>query len=90
MKLQEALTYDDVLLVPQYSEIRSRSEIDLSVELRKGIKLNIPIVSAPMDTVSGEGLCLELAKLGGLGILHRYNSIREQSKIISQVASKVA
>lgn len=88
MNPQEALTYDDVLLVPQYSDIRSRSEIDLSVELRKGIKLDIPIVSAPMDTVSGEDLCLELAELGGLGVLHRYNSIQEQSKIVSQVASK--
>jgi IMP dehydrogenase len=88
MNPQEALTYDDVLLAPQYSDIRSRAEVDLSVELHKGIALKVPIVSAPMDTVSGEALCLRLGELGGLGILHRYNSILEQSKMVSSISSK--
>ena len=50
----EALTYDDVLLLPHYSDIRSRSEVDISTDLGNGLKLGLPIISSPMDTVTEE------------------------------------
>src|SRR5271154_3888505 len=65
-------TYDDVLLVPKHSKIKSRSEVDLSVDLGKDVKLNIPVISANMKNVTGFDLALEVAKLGGLALLHRF------------------
>ena len=61
--IEEALTFDDVLLVPAYSEILPR-EVDLSLELARGVKLNIPLVSAAMDTVSEARLAIALAQMG--------------------------
>jgi IMP dehydrogenase len=66
-------SFDDVLLVPQYSDLLSRSEVDLSQNFL-GINLSIPILSAAMDTVSGPDLCISLNRSGGLGILHRFAS----------------
>ncbi len=74
----EALTYDDVLLQPQYSEIRSRTEIDIGSDLGRGIKLQLPILSSPMDTVTGGHMASSMYKHGGSGIIHRYNTIEEQ------------
>lgn len=74
---QEALTYDDVILEPKFSEIRSRKDLDISNNLGS-IPLNIPIVSAPMDTVTGHEMATAMALAGGLGVIHRYNSINEQ------------
>jgi len=74
----EALTYDDVLLQPQYSEIRSRSDIDIGCDLSRGINLKLPIFSSPMDTVTGGHMASSMYKLGGAGIIHRYNTIEEQ------------
>ena len=74
----DALTYDDVLLQPQYSEIRSRSDIDISSDLGRGIRLDLPIFSSPMDTVTGGQMAASIYKLGGAGIIHRYNTIEEQ------------
>ena len=74
----DALTYDDVLLQPQYSEIRSRSDIDIGSDLGRGIKLDLPIFSSPMDTVTGGQMAASIYKLGGAGIIHRYNTIEEQ------------
>jgi len=79
MKLQETLTFDDVLLVPQYSDIESRKETDISAWLDGEIKLSIPIISSPMDTVTGQVMACEISILGGLGILHRYCSPDEQA-----------
>jgi IMP dehydrogenase len=73
--MQEALTYDDVLLVPQYSDIRSRSEIDLSTK----IGCTLPIMSSPMDSVTESEMAIAMDKAGGLGIIHRYNEIDDQS-----------
>lgn len=72
------LTFDDVLLLPGYSDF-SRSEINLSTNLTKKIKLSLPFVSAPMDTVTESELAIELAKLGGIGIIHRNLSIKDQA-----------
>jgi IMP dehydrogenase len=72
----DGLTYSDVLFVPQYSEIESRSEIDTSTELG-GIRFNLPVISANMKDITGYKMALELSKHGGLGILHRFNSIED-------------
>ena len=79
--MQEALTYDDVLLVPQYSDIRSRSEIDLSTLL----DCKLPIISSPMDSVTESDMAIAMNKVGGLGIVHRYNDIDEQVTEIKKV-----
>lgn len=80
MKLQETLTFDDVLLVPQYSDIESRKQTDISSWLDNQIKLSIPIISSPMDTVTGHIMACEISILGGLGIIHRYNSPDQQAE----------
>ncbi len=82
--MKDAICFDDVLLEPQYSDITSRSEIDLSSNLGS-LLLHLPIVSSPMDTVTEADMAAAMAAAGGLGIVHRYNSISEQSKIIQKV-----
>jgi IMP dehydrogenase len=81
------LTFDDVLLLPGYSDF-SRSDIDLSTKLSKNIRLSIPFVSAPMDTVTEARLAIELAKLGGIGIIHRNYSIEDQAEEVRKVKDK--
>jgi len=77
--LKEAVTYDDVLLVPQYSSIESRSEIDVGNFLSEHLFFSLPIISSPMDTVTEEAMATAMHHNGGLGIIHRYNSIEEQA-----------
>lgn len=78
------LTFDDVLLLPGYSDF-SRSDINLSTNLTKKIKLSLPFVSAPMDTVTESELAIELAKLGGIGIIHRNLSVENQASEVLKV-----
>lgn len=80
-----ALTFDDVLLVPQYSEINSRSECLVNTLFSRRTPLNIPIVSSPMDTVTEADMAIGMAREGGLGIIHRFFSINEQIKEIKKV-----
>lgn len=82
--IEEALTYDDVLLIPRYSEVAPQGS-DLSVDMGRGIKLNIPIFSAAMDTVSGSRLAIALAQLGGIAIIHKNFSIAEQAEEVRRV-----
>ncbi|MFH1186662.1 MAG: IMP dehydrogenase [Candidatus Levyibacteriota bacterium] len=77
------LTFDDVLLLPNYTEFL-RSEINLSTKLTKKIKLTIPFVSAPMDTVTESKLAIELARLGGIGIIHRNLTIENQANEVKK------
>ncbi|MBH59387.1 MAG: IMP dehydrogenase [Thaumarchaeota archaeon] len=77
-------TFDDVLLIPQRSSISSRKDTNLQSNLTKNIKLNIPIVSANMDTVTESSMAIKIASLGGIGIIHRFMTIEEQ---ISEVLS---
>ena len=79
--MKKTLSSDDLLLVPQYSDIQSRKEVDISVSLGEGRKLLSPIVAAPMDTVCGKRMSAALASMGILPIIHRYNSIEEQCEI---------
>jgi len=80
MNIREALCADDVLLVPKYSEIISRSQVDLSVDLGKGIKLKCPIVSANMSNISGPQMAKAISDLGGLALLHRFMEYEEIMK----------
>lgn len=86
--MQTALTFDDVLMVPNYSSIESRSEVSIKSKLDNKIELDLPLVSAPMDTVTEEEMILSLHKYGSLGIVHRYNTIEQQSKIVKSCAAK--
>ncbi len=81
---QEGLTYDDVLLVPQYSEVLPR-DVDISSYLTKNIKLNVPIVSAAMDTVTEAMMAIAMAQEGGIGIIHKNMTIDEQAKQVRKV-----
>jgi len=79
------LTFDDVLLVPQRSGIRSRKDVSTDTWLTPGIRLSIPIISANMDTVTGARMGIALAQLGGIGILHRFMSIEDQADSVRRV-----
>lgn len=83
MRFQETLAFDDVLLVPKYSDIESRKEVDLSAKLGD-IKLDVPIIASPMDTVTGAEMAIAVANMGGLGIIHRYNTPLEQMALVER------
>ena len=82
--IMEGLTYDDVLLVPAYSEVLPR-ETNVSTYFSRNIKLNIPIVSAAMDTVTEYQLAISLAREGGIGVLHKNMSIEDQAYHVKKV-----
>ena len=78
LEFREGLTFDDVLLVPKYSDITSRSQTDLSTKLSKNISINIPLISANMDTVTESQMAVTMAREGGIGIIHRFLSVEEE------------
>ncbi|GHT19691.1 inosine-5'-monophosphate dehydrogenase [Bacteroidia bacterium] len=80
----DGLTFDDVLLVPAYSEVLPRN-VDLSTQFSRNIKLNIPMVSAAMDTVTEVNLAIAIAREGGIGVIHKNMSIEEQAKQVRSV-----
>ncbi len=82
--LEEALTFDDVLLVPAYSEILPR-EVDLSTRITRRIRLNVPLMSAAMDTVTEARLAITIAQEGGVGIIHKSMSIEAQAREVGRV-----
>ena len=81
---EEALTFDDVLLVPDYSEILPR-QASLQTQLTRDIKMNIPLVSAAMDTVTESELAIALAQEGGVGIIHKNMDPELQAKNVRRV-----
>ena len=85
MDFRETLTYDDVLLVPQYSEITTRKDVDLT-SLLGDIPRPTPILASPMDTVSGWHMATALHREGGTAIIHRYCSIRDQADMVRESA----
>ncbi|MBK7094884.1 MAG: IMP dehydrogenase [Saprospiraceae bacterium] len=84
ISIEEKLTFDDVLLVPSYSEVLPR-EVDTSTNFTRNIRLNIPIVSAAMDTVTEYKLAIALAKEGGIGIIHKNMTVEEQADQVRKV-----
>lgn len=82
--VSEGLTYDDVLLIPAYSEVLPR-EVNTSTFLTKKIKLNVPIVSAAMDTVTESDLAIAIAQNGGIGMLHKNMTIARQADEVRKV-----
>ncbi len=80
----EGLTFDDVLLVPGYSQVLPR-DVDIKSRLTKDITLNVPMLSAAMDTVTEASLAMALAREGGLGILHKNMSIEQQAAQVRKV-----
>ncbi|HEY5736222.1 MAG TPA: IMP dehydrogenase [Nitrosopumilus sp.] len=85
MEFKEGLTFDDVLLVPKYSDITSRSQTDLTTKLSRNLSINIPFVSANMDTVTESLMAGTMARAGGIGIIHRFLTIKEQANEVLKV-----
>ena len=88
-RIRETLTFNDVLLSPQYSDIRSRSEVSIENSLDQNIKLKIPVISSPMDTITEAEMAATMAAHGGLGVIHRYNSIEAQGQLITDALVKL-
>ena len=84
MSFKESLTFDDVLMVPKYSEVLPR-EVNLQTQITKNIKLNIPLMSAAMDTVTESEMAVALAREGGIGIIHKNLTIEQQCSEIDKV-----
>src|SRR5271170_6148287 len=80
----EGITFDDVLLVPAYSEILPR-EVSLRSKFTRNISVNVPLVSAAMDTVTESALAIAIAREGGIGILHKNMSIEKQAEMVRKV-----
>jgi len=83
-----ALGYDDVLLKPRFSDIVPREDVDLSTKISRNVRLGIPIVSSPMDTVTESEMAIALAELGGIGVIHRNMSIERQVKEVKAVKER--
>ena len=79
------LTYDDVNIVPKFSEVLSRENVDLSTRFTKNTTLSIPIVSSPMDTVTEYKMAREMLDMGGVGVIHRFQSIENQAEQMKRV-----
>lgn len=84
-KFPLALSYDDVLLVPQYSEISSRGDVDLSAKITPKLTLKIPLISANMSDVTGAEMAVAMARLGGLGVIPRFMPAEEEANMVSLV-----
>jgi len=87
-KLPLALSFDDVLLIPRYSKINSREEIDISTRITPRITLKIPIISANMTDITGVKMATKIAQMGGLGVIPRFNTLEEEADMISKVSKK--
>jgi len=85
--MQKKYSFNDVLLVPQYSDISTRSNVSVSTSLGKDVNLTLPIISSPMDTVTSNLMATMMSRNGGMGIVHRYNSPEEQANLVFKAAS---
>jgi len=83
--IQESLSFDDVLIEPRFSDVQSRKTVQLKSQLTKNISLYLPLISSPMDTITESSMAITMASNGGLGIIHRYNTIEYQVNEIKKV-----
>jgi len=83
-----SMSFDDVLLVPQYSDIESRKSLSTSNQLDDNITLGLPIISSPMDTVTEVDMAFAMDTHGGLGIIHRYNTVNDQARLVKKAKLK--
>src|SRR5512136_433501 len=84
IRIEECLTFDDVLLIPSYSSVLPK-DVDVSTQLTRTIQLNIPLLSAAMDTVTESRTAICMAQEGGMGIIHRNMSIERQAVEVDKV-----
>jgi len=82
--VKKGLSYDDVLLQPQYSDIESRRQIDIGNKLDENTHLSLPVISSPMDTVTEDKMALVMSHHGGMGVLHRYNDVATQATVAAK------
>ena len=85
VNVTDGLTFDDVLLVPKKSTVRSRKEVDTSTRLSRRIELRVPLVSAPMDTVTEHAMAIIVARAGGVGVIHRFMPVEQQVEEVLKV-----
>lgn len=83
--MKPALTYDDIQLIPQYSEIQSRSSVSLRTRLSRNFELIVPYIASPMDTICETEMAKKMMNLGGVGCLHRFMSIEEQTQMVKDI-----
>lgn len=83
----EALSFDDVMLIPQYSRVESRRKVDLTMELDSKWSLELPIIASPMDTICESDMAIAMAEAGGIGIIHRYVDVYTQEDLIKKFKS---
>lgn len=84
----QAFTFDDFVLAPNHSTVKSRKDPEVSIN-KETMKLNIPLISSPMSSVTEEEMMVTMANLGGMGVLHRFMSLEQQMKIVQRVAGKL-
>ncbi|MCW1293865.1 MAG: IMP dehydrogenase [Candidatus Parvarchaeota archaeon] len=88
--INDAITFDDVLLVPKVSRVLSRGDVSTDTNLTEKIRLHIPILSANMDTVTESAMAIAMAKLGGAGVIHRFNSIEAEAEEVDKVKRELS
>jgi IMP dehydrogenase len=84
-EIMEGLTFDDVLLIPKKSTVRSRRDVDTTTKLSRHLELKLPIISAPMDTVTEHAMAITIARAGGIGVIHRFMSTEQQVEEVLKV-----
>lgn len=88
MSIKETLAFDDVLLVPGYSEIATRADIDLSLDIDTGFPMTLPVFAAPMDTIMSNEMARVVYQSGGRGVMHRYCTIEDQVELVAGADSE--
>ena len=88
--MKEALTFDDIQIVPKYSEVQVRMDVVTQARVTKNYLLSIPLISSPMDTITEEDMAIAMGMLGGMGIIHRFCTIERQSKMVMKTVNGLA